>query len=92
MRCRLRLLIALVALLAPPAVAYHIDNHLPVVIDTDMGLDDAVTLATALQSPGTVARPASACVGPPRLAAGQPAADVILRRRPGMAWSRMPAS
>ncbi len=48
MRCRLRLLIAFISLLAPPAIAYHIDNHLPVVIDTDMGLDHAVMLAMAL--------------------------------------------
>lgn len=63
MRCRLRLLIAFVSLLAPPAIAYHIDDHVPVIIDTDMGLDDAVTLAMALQSPGTEVMAIVMCEG-----------------------------
>lgn len=63
MRCRLRLLIALISLFSPPAIAYHVDNHLPVVIDTDMGLDDAVTLAMALQNPGTYVMAIVLCEG-----------------------------
>lgn len=42
---------AVVGLLATPAVAHDIEHYPAIVIDTDMGLDDAVTLALALQSP-----------------------------------------
>ena len=63
MRCLLRLLIAFISLLAPRAIAYHIDHHLPVVIDTDVGLDDAVTLAMALQSPDTKVMAIVMCEG-----------------------------
>ena len=43
--------VLLIALLAIPAVAHDVPISTTVVIDTDMGLDDAVTLAAALQSP-----------------------------------------
>ena len=38
-------------------------GHTPLVIDTDMGLDDAVTIALALQTPGVEVRAIVACAG-----------------------------
>jgi inosine-uridine nucleoside N-ribohydrolase/formylmethanofuran dehydrogenase subunit E len=40
-----------IVLLATTAIGHDVAGGLPVVIDTDLGLDDAVTLAAALQSP-----------------------------------------
>jgi pyrimidine-specific ribonucleoside hydrolase len=51
MRCFVKRLFVLVCLAAPPALAHDIEHYRAVVIDTDMGLDDAVTLAMALQNP-----------------------------------------
>ncbi len=51
MRRLAKLLIVCVCLASPWAFAHEVKHQAPVVIDTDMGLDDAVTLALALQSP-----------------------------------------
>ncbi len=46
-----RSLIVLALLLAGPVLAHDLTDYPNVVIDTDMGLDDVVTLAMALQNP-----------------------------------------
>lgn len=51
MRHLTKLLIVCVCLAVPGALAHDVEQQAPVVIDTDVGLDDAVTLALALQSP-----------------------------------------
>jgi inosine-uridine nucleoside N-ribohydrolase len=51
MRLFAKLLVVGVCLASPWALAHDVERQAPVVIDTDMGLDDAVTLALALQSP-----------------------------------------
>jgi inosine-uridine nucleoside N-ribohydrolase len=44
-------LVAFICLVATPVLAHDVEHHAAVVIDTDMGLDDAVALALALQNP-----------------------------------------
>jgi pyrimidine-specific ribonucleoside hydrolase len=51
MRCFVKRLFILICLVAPSALAHDVEHYRAVVIDTDMGLDDAVTLAMALQNP-----------------------------------------
>ena len=51
------------SLLAAPALAHDKMLSCPIVIDTDMGLDDAVTLALALQHPGLNVTAIVACDG-----------------------------
>jgi inosine-uridine nucleoside N-ribohydrolase len=59
----LRLLIVPALIFAQPAVAHVIEDHPTVVIDTDMGLDDAVALAMALQHPRVSIVAIVACEG-----------------------------
>jgi inosine-uridine nucleoside N-ribohydrolase len=71
-----RWLLALVCVLVTPALAHEIEQHQPIVIDTDMGLDDAVTLALVLQCPGVQITAVVACEG---AASGERATDYLER-------------
>lgn len=51
MRRFAKFLVVCACLVAAQALAHDIEHHAAVVIDTDMGMDDAVALALALQSP-----------------------------------------
>lgn len=62
-RYSLRILVVSLGLLAPSALAHDRPGHTPLVIDTDMGLDDVVTVALALQTPGVELRAIVACPG-----------------------------
>lgn len=59
--CKTALLIVLV--LAPPAAAHDVEDVPTVVIDSDMGIDDAVTVALALQCPHVHLAGVVACEG-----------------------------
>ncbi|MBU0618362.1 MAG: nucleoside hydrolase [Planctomycetes bacterium] len=63
MRHFVKSLIVCVCLAWSSAFAHDIRHQAPVVIDTDMGLDDAVTLALALQSPRAKIVSIVACEG-----------------------------
>ncbi|MFH1746861.1 MAG: nucleoside hydrolase [Planctomycetota bacterium] len=65
---RLILLIALI--FVPVAGAHDVGQHAAVVIDTDMGIDDAVTMALALQNPRVEIVAVVACEGVASPAAG----------------------
>ena len=69
-------LIVVIGLVAVPAGAHDVGGHHPLVIDTDMGLDDAVTLAMALQSPDVNIVAIVACDG---VASGENAAEFLER-------------
>ena len=56
-------LFGLVCLVAAPTAAHDVGDYTPVVIDSDMGLDDVVTLAMALQSPQANIAAIVACEG-----------------------------
>ena len=60
---RRRLSTALLLVLVNAALAHEGEQPTPLVIDTDMGLDDAVTLAIALQSPHVQIAAIVACEG-----------------------------
>ncbi len=59
-RCSVLLTVLFIAL---PAAAHDIENQPAVVIDTDMGIDDAVTLSLALQCPHIRITGVVACEG-----------------------------
>lgn len=69
-------LVLLVCLLVAPTLAHDAPQHGPVVIDTDMGLDDAVALALALQHPRLDIAAIVACEG---VASGERAAEHLER-------------
>ncbi|MBN2561668.1 MAG: nucleoside hydrolase [Phycisphaerae bacterium] len=63
MRPRSRLFVTFVLLVTAPAIAHDVDDRPTVVIDTDVGLDDVVTLAMVLQSPRVDVAAIVACEG-----------------------------